>query len=211
MALHFPKVPATFLHIPKNGGSSLIRWADEQYAEQTVKSKLELHNVAELSEYWNLGQVFTFVRNPFDRLVSMYHFWGQSAERRLALINNNPAILAHKDYAKFKGNFEQDLKQYEIYKQGFHNWVMSDTESPNSVSKKDNQVSWFSGTDPIIIKLENLQTDFRKIQKLLNCYDSLPHVNKSKHNDYRSYYNSESIKRVEEICKADLDRFNYDF
>lgn len=211
MALHFPEVPATFLHIPKSGGSSLNRWANEKYAGRVVKSKLELHKVADLKEYWKLGQVFTFVRNPFDRLVSIYHFWGQSAERRVNLIINNPNILNHKDYAKFKGNFEQDLKHYEIYKQGFHNWIMSDTESPNSISKKDNQIDWFSGTDPLVIKIENLETDFRKIQKLLNCYDNLPHVNKSNHDNYRTYYSSESIKRVEEICKSDLDRFNYDF
>jgi len=65
-----------FIHVPRTGGTS-IEWAlegksvfNETPSEKhlTASASMEMYK-----EYWDSYFKFSFVRNPWDRVVSMYH------------------------------------------------------------------------------------------------------------------------------------------
>jgi aminopeptidase-like protein len=60
-------------------------------------------------------------------------------------------------------------------------------------------------------RYENLLEDFQHVCEALNLAASLPHLNKSPHMDYRSYYTGSSIKIIEENFKDDIEFFGYSF
>lgn len=50
----------------------------------------------------------------------------------------------------------------------------------------------------------------KKILNILRRKDSLVHINKSKHLNYRDYYNSQTYKIIREIYRDDFEIFDYD-
>jgi len=61
-----------FVHIPKTGGSSISRWLVDRGGELADGFR---HTSLQQSRY-NLSDVWSFcvVRNPWDRMVSLYHY-----------------------------------------------------------------------------------------------------------------------------------------
>ena len=60
-------------------------------------------------------------------------------------------------------------------------------------------------------RFETLQADVARISSRLNVAVSLEHFHKSKHRDYRGYYNSRTIELVAKISRDDIELFGYDF
>jgi hypothetical protein len=60
-------------------------------------------------------------------------------------------------------------------------------------------------------RYENLSKDFLQVCNVLNINASLPHINKSSHRNYRSYYSAETRSLVEENFSADIELFGYTF
>lgn len=215
MALHFPSHKSTFIHIPKTAGTSFQTWSINNNIGSIDKQR---HCNADIAgkHFKDLGFTFSFVRNPFDRLVSIFHFSSTQAQLRKKQGNGN----------------KLDDRMLWFYKLGFDAWVDA-LKNNDSIfrrySKRDgfqnpagtgqwwdiytNQKEWFSNKKiDLIIKTENLKEDFVKLQKHFNCYTDLPHENVSNRLHYNSYYKSfETKKIVFELYKTDLDYFNYEF
>ena len=205
---------STFIHIPKNAGNSLEQWAIKN---NLVYEDKENHCTLKTARglWHDLGTVFSFVRNPFSRTVSIYHYLGQHAEQRI-LENRSSDIL-------------DDLKTVKLYKRGFDYWLncLHDTNSGfnekseitniNGIStwpRRASQLHWFDdGMPDIIIKIEELDSKFNVIKELLNVTSDIPlgWVNASKHDDYRAYYNKQNIQLVETMFGNDLETFGYNF
>lgn len=202
MSIYFPDISATFIHIPRTGGTSFERWVNENKITHINK---DTHRKVDVSDK---GLIFGFVRNPFDRMVSLFHYIGQNAERRLNALKTIKEIDG-----KFNTVIRKDLEIFRLYESGFSNWIENFTkgEGPDWAWRKDNQSSWFGDKDCLVLKTENLSVDFSHIQDLFNCYDPLPKTNISEHRDYHVYYNSDSKRIVERLFKDDLDKFNYGF
>lgn len=138
------------------------------------------------SEMWNEYFKVGFVRNPWDWSVSLYHY-----------ILQKPHHWAH---AKFKecGSFENYIKsgtfreahpsQYEFF-----------------VDENENLIMDFMG------KMENIDKDVEHISNKLGIKTSVPHINPSKHKNYREYYNQETKNLVGDFFKKDIELFKYDF
>jgi hypothetical protein len=211
MAIHFENPLATFIHIPKTGGSSFERWVYDNIEKFDRKEKHA--TLVQAKTFWeDLGFTFTFVRNPFARLVSMYHFIGQRAVEREH--RRSEGIRVKKGCLR-----EDDLQIINLYNKGFDYWInawyentpeFQDTPNGNW-SRRDCQTFWVDEKIDLILKIENIKEEFNVIKELLNCKIDLPHVNKSNHTSYRDYYNLTSKKLVEELMKDDLEKFNYDF
>ncbi len=61
-------------------------------------------------------------------------------------------------------------------------------------------------------KFESLAESMEHVySKIGESYQELPHENKSKRKDYRSYYDIESIEIVEKLFKKEIALFNYTF
>lgn len=140
---------------------------------------------------WNNCFKFSFVRNPFDLIVSWYFF--------------------HRDVQKIDMYINVNFKQW-VLSGCPHHWVNNkyNTE-PLKISryltdKNNNVMVDFVG------KIENINKDFPRLlnqMKYKKC--KLSHKNKSKHKNYRSYYDDESRKFATKLFERDLDIFKYTF
>ena len=60
-------------------------------------------------------------------------------------------------------------------------------------------------------RFESLIDDFQKLCHLLGITCKLPHAGKTKHNNYKEYYDKESREIVGEFYKKDIEIFGYKF
>lgn len=213
MAIHFLDYNATFIHIPKTAGSSFEQWVYSNVPNYVRERKHA--TVLDATEIFkDPGITFTFVRNPYDRLVSQFHFVGQRAQNRIEKRAQGRKV-------KKSTTQEWDLEITKLYYKGFDNWInilYNKEESAYDLGlhlykRGTPQTNWFSNKDiDIVIKIENLKTDFIILQDLFNCYVDLPVTNTSKRSHYRDYYtNKETRKMADEIVLPDLEKFNYSF
>lgn len=210
MAIHFPKHNATFIHIPKTGGSSFEQWVYNNIHHDRQQKHC---TITDAESIWGeLGTTFSFVRNPYARMVSMYHFIGQRAIER---------NQKRKQGLKVKKSTtpEGDFKIEELYNKGFNYWLTSlynNTEefidTPNGDwSRKNPQSYWLEHRVDILIKLEEINSNLHHLENIFKCKIDLPHLNKSKHKHYREYYNDKTRSIVTELFKEDLETFGYEY
>jgi hypothetical protein len=101
---------------------------------------------------------------------------------------------------------------------GFSNWIKKIdgklTYIDGNVSNQINMVSDETGNCIVdfVGKYENINEDFNFIRSKLNfnCKD-LEFKNKSYHNHYSYYYDSESIDIIRRRYKSDIDFFGFDY
>lgn len=130
---------------------------------------------------------FCFVRNPFDRLVSLYFY----RKRPKSIIEK----MTFKEFCFF-------VKQSSLGV-GAYNY--------KGISQATPQIKWAKNVD-FVGKFENLQEDFDFICGKLNIpKQKLPVKNTTKHKHYKEYYDAELIQLVSEIYEEDLLTFNYGF
>ncbi len=127
---------------------------------------------------------FAFVRNPWDWQVSLYHFMRQN--------------LSH---------FQHDLIKQMNFDEYIEWRVSNNFKLQKEFITDDNGqiIVDFVG------KYENLSEDFQHICRILKIDVFLPHINKSKHKDYRSYYNPRTRQMIEEHFQEDIELFGYTF
>jgi hypothetical protein len=131
---------------------------------------------------------FTFVRNAWDWLVSIYHYILKDGH--------------HPDHA-----LVVSLRNFE----SFIDWYLSSEQvelQSDFILKKDGRV----GVD-FIGRFEHLQEDYAIVANRLGLPElELPHRNvSSRARDYRVYYSDELAARVGRVFKSDIDRFNFRF
>ena len=104
----------------------------------------------------------------------------------------------------------------------FDNWVRKtygDEQDPvyyYSARWFQSQSDWlkdFNGELSLnkIGKLENIREDFKEICEKIKIEVAVPHLNKSKKVDYRSFYNHDTYEIVRKWHEEDLINFDYDF
>lgn len=129
---------------------------------------------------------FTFVRNPWDWQVSLYHF-----------------MLQYKDHPQHK--LVTQMKSFDEYIE----WRIN-----NDMELQSEFIYDYDGTRIIdyVGKFESLQSDFSEILTNLSLAPvQLPYINKSKHKYYKEYYNDYTKKLIGTAFKKDIELFNYDF
>jgi hypothetical protein len=127
---------------------------------------------------------FTFVRNPWDWQVSLYHY-----------ILEHPENHGHAE-TKEMGSFRNFV---------FSREKLSFTQTSCLVDENGNLLVDFVG------KFENLDEDFRSICQKVGISARLPHINKSKRTDYRDYYDAETREVTARLYAEDIERFGYTF
>ena len=170
-----------FIHVPKTGGASI---------EQALGHPLSgpLHGNLESVIKGN-RKAFGFVRNPWDRLVSLYSY------------------LCQKDMPP------QRLELQVLAGERGFKWWLTDgqTRSEEQAHSLRSQLWWLNGCDRFG-RFESLQADFDSI-----CADfgiktkTLPHINKSRPDHYSAYYDDDSRRFVEKYYAPEIDMFKYRF
>lgn len=204
-----------FFHVPKAAGSSISKALNESLRNDVLANDKNnafkkflsqkgriWHNHAtseEVKEY--LGNElyqsyfkFCFVRNPFDRLVSLYHYTKQKE-----------VII----YKKNKLKLPKFSKQI-IDAGSFENWIKAgNLGSTQTKFLSDNKGEFLVD---FVGRSENLQADFSYICGVLGIQNTiLPQVNVSKHDDFKKYYNEDTKEIVSNWFKKDLELFDYNF
>ena len=211
-----------FIHIPKTAGQSIehvflnllgLNWETRAPLLLRANDKKEIGppRLAHLKahEYVKFNYIsddlfhsyfkFSFVRNPWSRLVSIYNY------RRCYQIHS------------FKSFVTRHLKS-KIWKK--EHWFVG-PQYEFIYDKDENLLVDYIG------KFENLQIDFEHVCKKINLEKIiLPHINKSKKYNfllqllnrkhikfkhYSEYYDNETKQVVADLYKEDIERFSYTF
>jgi len=129
---------------------------------------------------------FTFVRNPWDWQVSIYHYIRQRID--------------HPEHALFKS-----LRTFDEYLDWRINVKGAELQSEFVLSESGDMLVDFVG------RYETLAEDFDAVCDRIGIECALPHINRSRHGDFREYYTPETRALVEEVYKADIELFGYRF
>ena len=151
--------------------------------------KLDLPNIE--------NYAFTFVRNPFDRVVSCYV----------------DKFLKEKERERAFNYFDGYMLGYLSNIDSFEDFVKKIVKIPNFLRDRHFKSQWsLISSSKIKInyigRFENINDDFDHIKNKYSLYD-LPHFNKSNAKDWRSFYTKESAKLVYDAYKDDFVNLDY--
>jgi hypothetical protein len=201
-----------FIHIPKTGGKSMKNWIKENTLQAIVYEQTEHYSASMLlKKHPKIDYFFTIVRNPWSRLVSWYRFLtGRYLDKLPGLLNfkliNFPIEI--KTVEEFK-NYAKTLT-FETYVNNYLD-VLTIKQWYNVSTT---QTKWLDLPVDLIIKLEHINKEFEKIQRIFNCTKSLPFLNQHGHANnyhYTLFYNEELKKKVAKIFAEDIETFKYKF
>lgn len=127
---------------------------------------------------------FGFVRNPWDWLVSLYHF---TKSRK----NNYNYKLV---------NSFHDFDEYVAWK------CCNDVRKQKDFFYyKNKRIVNYIG------KFENIENDFKEICDQISIEKDLPKKNVGNHRHWSEYYNDKTKALVEKAFKDDIDLFEYEY
>lgn len=166
-----------FVHVPKTAGNSISRWIREirpsrVYAEYPVHAALS--NIQDSYDF-----SFCVVRNPWDRVVSLWAFWNKIKKENVPF-----------------DDFVRNLKDYKF---SDRSWFTFDQP----------QKAWIPNGVTYLLKFETLEEDFKVIQEKLECTEPLLRMNTSEHAEYHTYYTPETWAIIADVFKDDIEAFGY--
>ena len=203
MAVYNPDIPLTFVHIPKTAGSSVSRWLkmhtnSTDFYPKTWNSKHWQYEKVELHmkrARLDPGLVVVVVRNPWDRLLSMWSYY---------LITHQHPIAVDSPIKKLVNEIS-GRKPY--HKMSFREFVL---ESDWGAARS--QQTEFFPENALILRFENLTQDFKQIQDMFDARKHpLPVKNTSYHDAYTSMYDEEMIEEVRRRASDDVVKLGYEY
>ena len=198
---------ATFIHLEKTGGTSVELWLNDN----TTSHRVGKHSSYDKMSKWcrnnnkSMGLVFSIIRNPFERELSWYMYFLQKTKFRLDWAKKGlpDSFLENKIQKKYNIEKNQEILKEFNSNAGFKKMI---TES-SSISPQYHAVKQCN----LILRLENINQDFKQISTFFKSKNNLPHMNKSKHDHYTTYFDDELKELVYEKHKIDFDQFGYKF
>jgi hypothetical protein len=189
---------AIFVHIPKCAGLSITKalFGCRAGGHSKVGKYKALLTPQEFERFFK----FTFVRNPWDRLVSAYYFLDKGG-----IGGRDMAVAAHlrAEYADFRDFVRKGVAvgAYEriLHFQSQHRFLCLRKTSAPLVD--------------FIGRFETIDDDFRTICERLNVETTLPKTNTGSRptRSYRDAYDDETRTIVARRYARDIALFGYDF
>jgi len=166
-------------------------------------SALELKRIFECRGWnWDSYEKFCFVRNPYDRVVSLYHHYLR--------MRKNWKVRNMK-------TFKTKLKFIITRPPSFRDYVMNINTNDRLPTSLESFLCDEDGKILVneILMYENLKDDLQRFLKKLNISvtpEEIPHLNASAdRKQYRQYYDEELIKKVKNLYEYEFKRFKYTF
>ncbi len=193
--LPFEKTKSIFVHIPKCAGVSVNQalYGSLAGGHLSIQDYIIAFGPIKFRSFYK----FTIVRNPWDRLVSAFHFLkggGFNSKDKIWFETHIGKNISFEEFVLTKLNKPEVLDWYHFRPQ--HTFI-SDNKNVSLVD--------------FIGKLENLDTDFGRIAEKLGVHLNVSKSNESLRSSYKFYYSEKSRLVVSEIYKKDIELFNYTF
>jgi hypothetical protein len=183
-------LPYVFVHINKTAGTSVGKAIG-----LSTKNHLTVKEIiSEIGQFqWENAYKFTFVRNPWDKTVSLYEYRRKKNKTQIA-----KREISFEEWVNKTIGEDQDSFFYD---------------NPKSFQP---QVEWLKNSeDQILIdyigKFESLNEDFEKIRTIVGVEAQLPHLNASSRAPYQSYYSNKTREAVSRWFGEDIEHFKYKF
>ncbi|MBC7480127.1 MAG: sulfotransferase family 2 domain-containing protein [Pseudorhodobacter sp.] len=204
-----------FVHIPKTGGTALAlalearAMKDDVMLGDTPKARARRGRVAQVTAHGRLWKhstltdiaglatdaeiasffTVTLVRNPWDRIVSYYH-WLQTQ----SFAHSSVALAQTLDFSGFL-NHPQTITSLTLWPYAAY---MRDRFGQERAS--------------LYVRLEHLTTDLAPFEAHLGFRLAMPHANAStREKDWRGYYSDRDAGLVANLAAQDIARFGYKF
>lgn len=181
-----------FVHIPKTAGASI---ANKLKKDGSTRALSKVHpSVSELCRNYSTKRFFyfSFVRNPWDRVYSLYNF------------------------RKFKFYSMPQNRNREF--RSFREFILKSNEKWHYImNPRTPQTYWITLRNEIIPefigRFETLNSDLEILSSHINVsFDNLKHVHKTKRSTiYQNMYDDETKEFIEYYHKSDIEMFNYTF
>lgn len=188
-----------FMHIPKTAGTSITKWLIEHKGNSSIEQD---ENHPPYIKFMNGREsmfTFTVVRNPYERVVSLYHFM------RNVIIPQYPDST----FLSVNGFTTEGLFP------SFTDWVLN---LDNMIYPEEmwytvytSQSEWNHPDIDLCIRYEELEKTFPIVQQKLNIPYPLPRFFVSGHSHYRDYYTDITRNIIATKCERDLDELKYTF
>ena len=183
MAIYCPNIPLTFVHIPKTAGSAVSSWL-RKHAHGT-----DFYPLSFGSKHWTFRQVERNMRK------------GRLDAGTVVVVVRNPWDRLVSTWAYYR------RRKKSWCPEDFRDFVMNTSWG----TAKRCQTEFFPWNKTLILRFENLATDFRQIQSLCNNDSPLDIVNESDHKHYTEYYDNETYKEVAKRHAADITTLRYSY
>ncbi len=188
-----------FVHIPKTAGTSITKWLTEHKGNSNLEYFENHPSYNDLMKDRNDLFTFTVVRNPYERVVSLYHFIRNVI---IPKFPNTPFLTMNNiESENTFPSFNDWVLDLDNMKYPEHMWYTIFTS----------QSVWNNPNINLTIRYENLDESFVEVQKYLNIPYPLPKFFVSGHTHYRDYYTDETRKLIGLRCERDLDELKYTF
>ncbi len=180
--------PYVFIHINKTGGTSIEKALGISQDHSTALEKYQQLG----AKAWRRKFVFSIVRNPWDKVVSHYHYRVKTNQTGLG-----DKTIPFREWV-LRCYRDQDPQYYDQPRMFMPQWHWL-------VDEQDQLLVEFVG------KLETLNEDFSSICARLSIDASLGHVKPSSRSHYQAYYDSETQGLIAERFARDIEAFSYQF
>jgi chondroitin 4-sulfotransferase 11 len=185
-----------FIAITKTAGVSIESSGLIKESNKTIIPTLA-KNIKNLDNFFS----FAIVRNPYEKVLSSYFYWvkmGDPTRKKRTFVD-----------------FTKKYPTFESFVLDFHN-----TEGPE-IYHTSKYTQWKFITDDnnnVIVdfvgRFDNIEEDFKKVQLMNGVKEkdliSLPHLNKSKHDFWKTYYNDDLAEIVYEKWEEDFINLKFD-
>jgi len=215
-----------FVHVPKTAGNSLlvdtvaalgaveIAIEGPNFSTYRVAQRPDLiltyigHNVR-VKNYMTIAQykkkhpdcfAFGFARNPYDRLVSAFHF----------LNKGGMTIWDQREGMQYLGEYQGDFRRFVLN-------ALAGSERPRIFHQMHlrPQVDWLCDeTGRVMVdclgRFESIHSVYEELGQRIGVALPTPtHMNKSQHAHYDTYYDETLRSLVARAYRADFERLGY--
>lgn len=188
----YHELKCVFVHIPKNAGTSVKRTL---FGQARITHRLAMDYYRDQPDAFSDYFTFAFSRNPYDRVVSAYHYLMQGGKNEGDVRFRDEYLLEYSDFADF---VERGLGRKEIM-----SWWHFIPQYLFVVDFQGRKMVDFIG------RFENLAEDFRYVSERIGVNKELPFLNESSRTDYRECYTPALAERVWSVYRADFELFGY--
>jgi len=234
------KTKLIFIRVPRVASKSIFSRKEFYLTYVTLNgARIEYRHCAAVkclkfpaySENWDHYFKFGVVRNPWDRMVSLYSLVYHGAKKAMAgnaryswtaRVKRFTEVCRRRGVPSFDGmldtweemsNDQVEYHRIRLHKDGY----------PMTVTEMALRRIYFlsqyqmlcDGEGKILVdyvgRFEDLGEVSRRLGKHVGKKISFPVVNCGKHSHYTKYYNDARRKRVASICEQEIDLFKYTF